>query len=188
MNPYFRSILAKWKNASPRTRIGIGLLLFSLFATAAWMALSGSPAGEFISPAAAGSTVTLTGSEAIDPSPWYLFDVFFKLLIVIGLLVGCAVIYRHFAGRQVFGRAVRRMEVVETLRLGQRQALHLVRVGDRQLLIGSSDQALTLITEVEDSASLAALDHHREGMPTADQAVNFQTVLSSLITRQDSTR
>ncbi len=41
------------------------------------------------------------------------------------------------------------MQVVETVRLSPKQALHLVMVGDQQLLIGATDQNVALLTSVE---------------------------------------
>jgi flagellar biosynthetic protein FliO len=41
------------------------------------------------------------------------------------------------------------MQVVETVRLSPKQAIHLVTVGDRQLLIGATDQNVSLLTSVE---------------------------------------
>lgn len=51
---------------------------------------------------------------------------------------------------QVSGTRAKRLAVVETLRLSPRQALHLVRVGERVLLLGASDAQVSLLAEVNE--------------------------------------
>lgn len=43
------------------------------------------------------------------------------------------------------GRATRRMQCVERLALGQQHTLHLVRLGDRELLLASSPAGCSLV-------------------------------------------
>lgn len=49
---------------------------------------------------------------------------------------------------QVASISDRQLSVIETLRLSPKQVLHLVRVGDRQLLLGASDGQVALLAEV----------------------------------------
>jgi flagellar biosynthetic protein FliO len=68
-----------------------------------------------------------------------------KTALVLGLL------FLTLAGLkrwQTTGVRTRRLSVVETLRLSPRQSLHLVRVGERYLLIGASESQVSLLTEV----------------------------------------
>lgn len=46
------------------------------------------------------------------------------------------------------GRRMRQIALVESLRLTPKQVLHLVRVGDRTLLIGAVDSQISVLTEV----------------------------------------
>lgn len=49
---------------------------------------------------------------------------------------------------QVASISDRQLSVIETMRLSPKQVLHLVRVGDRQLLLGASDGQVALLAEV----------------------------------------
>lgn len=51
---------------------------------------------------------------------------------------------------QASGARAKQLAIVETLRLSPRQALHLVRVGERVLLLGASDAQVSLLTEVNE--------------------------------------
>jgi len=68
-----------------------------------------------------------------------------KTALVLGLL------FLTLAGLkrwQTGGVRTRELSVIETLRLTPRQSLHLVRVGERHLLIGASEAQVTLLAEV----------------------------------------
>lgn len=68
-----------------------------------------------------------------------------KTALVLGLL------FLTLAGLkrwQTGSARTRQLSVVESLRLSPRQALHLVRVGGRYLLVGASDAQVSLLTEV----------------------------------------
>ncbi|MBM4423033.1 MAG: flagellar biosynthetic protein FliO [Chloroflexi bacterium] len=69
-----------------------------------------------------------------------------KTAIVLGLLFLTLAVLKRW---QVTASRGKQMSVVETLRLSPRQALHIVRVGERTLLIGASDTQISLLTDVE---------------------------------------
>jgi flagellar protein FliO/FliZ len=78
-----------------------------------------------------------------------LLDVGSKLLLTLALLYATLYLVRKYSNR-LSGRGPNsNLAVVETLRLGQSGALHLVRVGDRHLLIGATSQQITLLGEAE---------------------------------------
>lgn len=87
------------------------------------------------------------GSQAISTLALSL-GVLFKLGIVVLLIY----VSLHVLKRWGFGAAPgpqKRLAVLETARLSPRQSLHLVRVGEQTLLIGATDQAIALISQVE---------------------------------------
>ena len=57
---------------------------------------------------------------------------------------------------QVASITDRQLGIVETLRLSPKQVLHLVRVGNRQLLLGASDGQVALLAELGSPAQAAA--------------------------------
>ena len=85
-------------------------------------------------------------------------DFFFTMMLMILLVVvlGAAAIY---LSRKVLPRFTqlsgKRVRVVETVHLGPRKALHLLKIGNRQLLIGSTKENITRLADVTDALSEA---------------------------------
>ncbi len=78
-------------------------------------------------------------------------DFFFRMMLMVLLVIilGAAAIYlsRKLLPRftQLSGKRVR---VVETIHLGPRKTLHLLKIGNRQLLIGSTNENITRLADV----------------------------------------
>lgn len=83
-------------------------------------------------------------------------DFFFRMMLMVLLVVilGAAAIYlsRKLLPRftQLSGKRVR---VVETVHLGPRKTLHLLRIGNQQLLIGSTNENITRLADVTGALS-----------------------------------
>ena len=79
------------------------------------------------------------------------------LMVLLVVFLGAAAIYisKKLVPRftQLSGKKVR---VIETVHLGPRKALHLLQIGDRQLLIGSTNENITRLADVTDE--LAEMD------------------------------
>lgn len=93
----------------------------------------------------------------------YIFGVFARLVAVLLLFVGAALMARRWLSMPGASR-LRRLKIIESLRLGPRQALYLVRAGDKYLLVGATDGSIALVstveldeTQVEEPAQPAAL-------------------------------
>lgn len=74
-----------------------------------------------------------------------VLGVFFKLILVVVLIVGVALVFNKWRGGAVV-RSGKRMVVKESLHLAQRRSLYLVRVDDQEFLIGGTDQNISLIS------------------------------------------
>lgn len=100
----------------------------------------------------ASAPVTLSTNQ--PPTPGLFADaglflsVLLKLGAVIALIYGSLFLLKRWQGGALTARP-RQLTIVETTRLSPRQALHLVQAGDRTLLIGATDQSLTLLTELD---------------------------------------
>ncbi|MBI3762805.1 MAG: FliO/MopB family protein [Chloroflexi bacterium] len=81
-------------------------------------------------------------------------DVVVKLGLVLALIYASLYLLRRWQGGAL-ASARRQLAVLETARLSPRQSLHLVRVSTNSLtrvwLIGATDQAVTLLSEVSHS-------------------------------------
>ena len=78
-------------------------------------------------------------------------ELFFKMMLSVVLVVGlgAAAIY---ASRKLMGKITnlpgKRIRIVETTHLGPRKAIHLLRVGDRCLLLGSTNESITKLADL----------------------------------------
>lgn len=127
--------LKKWlETSTPRQKLTAGLLAFSLLATGAL----------FTWPEAA-----KTSNDPLGSTPFYFLGVFVKLAGVLLLFVACAILFRRWMQIGPQGKTVRQLRLLETVRLSPKQALHLIAIGDQQLLIGATDQAIALLGSLE---------------------------------------
>lgn len=102
--------------------------------------------------AASGALLLFNGGadrETSPASPLYFFDAFIKFIAVLLLIFGGAVVLRRWQGTRSSAASTRRLAVVETVRLSQRQALHLVHAGNQCFLVGATDHHISLISTVD---------------------------------------
>jgi flagellar biosynthetic protein FliO len=76
----------------------------------------------------------------------YLATTLVALALVIGLAIGTLYLLRRIVPVPSSGRTVR---LVESVPLEPRRSLHLVEIGGRLLLLGSTDGSVSLLTELE---------------------------------------
>ncbi len=97
-----------------------------------------------------------TSGNADDPLT--LVGIALKLGLVIGLMYGLAHLARTNHLPQTLIAAKRRpMEVVDKMSLGNRQAIQLVRVADRVLVLGVTAGQINLLTELTEEEATTAL-------------------------------
>lgn len=159
--------IQKWfKNSSPRTKVFVALLVFSLLATGILLLLAGG---------------VDTAGDPMTSAPLYLAGVLLKLILVLLLIVVSAVIFRRWLNLGPQSGAVRQLRVLETVRLSPKQTLYLVSVGDQQLLIGATDQNISLISPVEGNLSSGQLEETHSA-----QDLNFSSLVQSFSSNQPS--
>ncbi len=83
-------------------------------------------------------------------------ELFFKMILMVLLVVvlGAAAIYlsKRFLPR--FTRlSGKRIQVCETVHLGPRKAIHLIKIGKQAILIGSTNENITRLADVTDELS-----------------------------------
>jgi len=81
-------------------------------------------------------------------------ELFSKMMISVLLVVvlGVSAIYisKKFLPR-ITNLSGREIHIVETVHLGPRRAVHILKVGDKQLLIGSTNESITKLADVTDA-------------------------------------
>lgn len=142
-------LIKKWlESANQKQKWTVALLAFSVFSTVALFAMNGS------------STTT---TDPLGSTPLYFLGVLVKLVGVLLLIVLSSILFRRWFQPGLNGKSTRQLRLLETVRLSPKQALHLVSIGDQQLLIGATDQNVSLITQVEPSmmaTELASVETH----------------------------
>lgn len=96
---------------------------------------------------ATGGEATVGGDVIPNTTALYI-NVFLKMIVVIALMYGAFAVYKHFSGNLISMKE-KRMRVIESTQLSPRRTLYLVKVDDRQFLVGGTDQAINLLTEME---------------------------------------
>ncbi|MHC4132041.1 MAG: FliO/MopB family protein [Planctomycetota bacterium] len=90
----------------------------------------------------------------------FIFSVF--LVVAVGT---AAVYFSKRIGGKITRLSGKKVQVVETIYLGQRKALHLLKIGRREILIGSTNENVNMIADVTETfGDLTGFveDSHRE--------------------------
>jgi len=95
-------------------------------------------------------------SDSSASTFWLIVKVFLNLGLVI-LLIYTALSVARRLKLGTFGQANKQLSLLETLYLAPKQKIHLVRIGKKVLLIGATDDRLTVLTEEIDLASTETL-------------------------------
>lgn len=91
---------------------------------------------------------------------WEIISLLFVFVFVIGLAY---FITKKIATIGALRMQGKNMEIIETLQLGVSQMIHLVRVGEKNLIIGVSKDQITYLSEVDtDTIDLALYQTNQE--------------------------
>lgn len=104
-----------------------------------------------------------TNHPGTDIKTWELF---LKMMAAVVLVValGIAAIYvsKKYLPK-ITNLSGRRVHIVETVSLGPRKALHLLQIGDQQLLIGSTSECITALADVTDALTRLSSEEAENG-------------------------
>lgn len=114
-------------------------------------------------------TTDQPATDLVSSSAW-MASVFFKLVLVLLLIIGCAIFIRKWMNSSVRS-STRQMQLTETLTLTPKRALHIVQVGKQLYLIGATDQGISLISELDEGAGYPSF-HETLIQTGADASVN----------------
>ena len=81
-------------------------------------------------------------------------ELFFRMLVMVMVvtLLGAAMVYvsRKY-GSRLRGLSGREIQVMETTSIGPRKLVHIVKVGKKRLLIGSTNEHISMLADVTDA-------------------------------------
>lgn len=82
--------------------------------------------------------------------------IYWRMMLAV-LLVLALGIAAYYASKKVSGKIVnlpnRQIKLIETLYLGSRKSLHLIKVGDKSIIIGTTPTTITRITDFDADVS-----------------------------------
>jgi len=106
----------------------------------------------------AGTAHEVTGVAGYGAWDW--ISLTFRIAAVLVVIWGSVVAMRWYVRRmngEAGGGLTRALHIVETRPLGPGRALHLVRLGDRAVLIGATPERINALMEIDDPAQLERL-------------------------------
>jgi len=165
--PGITAWIRKWfETSSKKQKITASLLVIGFLATGVLLTMGG---------------VSETSNDPLGSTPFYFASAFVKLIAVLLLIIGVSVIYRRWLQFGPNGKLIRQMRLLETVRLSPKQALHLIVIGGQKLLIGATDQNISLITHVEDDIDTAPVEE-----PQTQPGLDFGSLIQSLNLSSDN--
>lgn len=152
------------QKASPAKKRRAGMFIVGILAMALLLAMTG-----------AGSP---SGDADFLGFGFYL-DVFFKVVGILLLIIGLGVLAMRWQKKRSTGSFTRCLTIIESIRIAPKQALHLVKAGEQYLLIGATDQTISLLTPLElEVVPEGQVEPSHEG---SDLLMDFSTLLKNAI-------
>ncbi len=93
-------------------------------------------------------------AATVDSTAW-IVSVFLKMLLVILLIVGLAIVARKWMLAPGITSS-KQLKVLETLSLTPKRSIHVVRWNEQVFMIGATDQNISLLSELDPSETGAA--------------------------------
>jgi flagellar biogenesis protein FliO len=87
---------------------------------------------------------------------------FFKMILAVGLIIAMGVGAIYFSRKllpKIANLPGKKIQVIETVHLGPRKAVHLLRVGSRHILIGSTAESISKLADINDGLFETDLVH-----------------------------
>jgi flagellar biosynthetic protein FliO len=97
---------------------------------------------------------TESTAATVDSTAW-IVSVFLKMLLVILLIVGLAIVARKWMLAPGITSS-KQLKVLETLSLTPKRSIHVVRWNEQVFMIGATDQNISLLSELDPSETGAA--------------------------------
>ena len=90
-----------------------------------------------------------------------------KLVLSLGFVAGVLWFAARVAKKRGLGQAGGLIEVVARQRMGRSSSVTVMRVADRVLVVGATEEQVTLLTEVDGDVVETILAEHRAALPAA---------------------
>jgi len=152
-----------------------------------------SPEEQERNPRAGEGGIFLDGSDSGDTaaantgmSTWTVVRMVLTLALAAAAIYGVVFFIRRSSKKTVYNDPF--LKILSNAPLGQNRYVHIVAVGSKAWLLGSSDGGVNLIDEIEDKDVLNAmlLEDSKKGSETPGQFPDFLSVLRRLGVRSEA--
>lgn len=140
MESIWKNLVSWWQQASPKKRWTLIGLSVGSVCTILLFVLTNSHESA--------SAAAQSAADRMD-NPLYYVGVIAKTIGVLLLIIGGAIVLKRVQRGKTGIQSERTLSVVESIRVSPKQAMHLVRVGEKYFLVGATDQSLNLISQVD---------------------------------------
>jgi len=91
-----------------------------------------------------------------------VYKFIFSIFLVIALGAIAFYLSRKF-GPKITKLSGKKIKIIETIYLGQKKTLHLVKIGNREILIGSTNENISMLADVtDDSVNLSEKENEND--------------------------
>ena len=113
---------------------------------------------------------------------------FVRMVLILGAVIAAIFVIFYFLKRtgNLRFQETRLIRVLSSKAISGSRSLHLVEVGNQVFLVGSSDSAVSLVSEILDKETLDGLRLQAASTDVADRR-NFSDVLSQIFGKQGTT-
>ncbi len=129
------------------------------------------------------TTANLPGSNMISTTGLF-FNITLKLAVVLLLIYGFTYFLKRWQGTKQ-GKQKKYLSVIESTYLNPRQSIHLVKAGEKLLLLGSTDQSVNCLAELENDVLIqdSAIEVDNSVPVKPDIVNNFAVLLAQSFNR-----
>ena len=92
-------------------------------------------------------------------------QMFLKMMLAVGIIIAMGIGAIYFSRKllpKIANLPGKKIQVIETVHLGPRKAVHLLRVGSRHILIGSTAESLSKLADINDGLFETDLVHKED--------------------------
>jgi len=127
-----------------------------------------------------------TAAATTGTSTWAIVRMILTLALSAAAIYGIVFFIRRSSKKKVYNDPF--LKILSNAHLGQNRYVHVVAVGSKAWLLGSSDGGVSLIGEVEDKDVLNAmlLEDSKKSAETSGRFPDFLSVLRSIGVKSDS--
>ncbi len=121
------------------------------------------------------------GEEEVGPLSTFTFWDFLRMVLVLGAVIGVIYVIFYFLKRRGSAKLQDNelFSIISTQSITNNRTLHLVQVGNQFFLVGSSEQSVALISEIEDKETIDEIRLRMSNIKSSEKR-SFKNIFSGI--------